>query len=101
MSLDKIHHIAIQVDDIAQAVAWYQQNFNINVKYEDDTWAMLEFDNIKLALVVPYQHPYHFAVSRKDARSFGELKTHRDHTQSTHIKDPSGNVVEVMLCDNS
>ena len=32
---------------------WYRENFRCAVDYEDDTWALLDFANVKLALVLP------------------------------------------------
>lgn len=97
--LDVIDHIAIQVNDIKQAVRWYQERFNCIVNYEDDTWAFLEFGNIKLAFVVADQHPPHLAFIRMDAEKFGSLKTHRDGTRSVYIEDPSANKLEIMAAD--
>lgn len=94
--MDKIHHIAIQVKDISKAVAWYQQRFDVELEYQDETWAMLRFDNISLAFVVATQHPHHFAIVRGDAKKFGPLSPHRDGSHSTYIYDTDGNPVEVM-----
>ena len=41
------------MQDIKGAVEWYTKTFHCRVSYQDDTWAMLEFANLKLALVVP------------------------------------------------
>lgn len=97
--LDIIDHIAIQVNDIEQAVQWYRQQFNCTVNYQDDTWAFLEFGNIKLAFVIANQHPPHLAFIRSDAEKFGPLKTHRDGTRSVYIEDPSANKLEIMAAD--
>ena len=94
--MDKIHHIAIQVDNIETAIAWYCDHFDVQPAYQDDSWALLKFANISLALVMPQQHPPHFAIENTDADKFGELVTHRDKTQSIYIHDPFGNVLEVM-----
>ena len=94
--MDKIHHIAVQVDDVKSAVDWYSSQFNVEVTYQDETWAMLQFDNISLAIVVPGQHPPHFAVENEQAEKFGELTTHRDGTASIYINDPFGNAVEII-----
>lgn len=93
---DRIDHIAISVSDVKSAVEWYTSQFNCRVKYQDESWAYLGFDNINLALVVPGQHPGHLAFIRADAEAFGALKTHRDGTRSCYVKDPSGNSVEIM-----
>lgn len=97
--MDHIDHIAISVTDIAQSVDWYTKNFDCEVAYQDNTWAMLRFGNIKLALVVPQQHPPHIAFVFPNAERFGELKPHRDGTRSVYVKDPAGNAVEVLAAD--
>ena len=94
--MDKIHHIAIQVESIAKSVDWYKKNFDITVSYQDETWAMIDFENTSLALVIPEQHPFHFAIESKDAGSYGHLTEHRDGTASIYIKDIDGNNVEMI-----
>jgi catechol 2,3-dioxygenase-like lactoylglutathione lyase family enzyme len=97
--LDSIHHVAIAVRDVESAVDWYRRNFQCRVSYQDDTWAMLDFANLKLALVVPGQHPPHIAFVHPEAEKFGALKTHRDGTRSTYVADPAGNAVEILAQD--
>src|SRR4051794_5349145 len=46
--LDSIHHIAVSVTDVKAAVEWYTRTFQCKVTYQDDTWAFLEFANLKL-----------------------------------------------------
>jgi catechol 2,3-dioxygenase-like lactoylglutathione lyase family enzyme len=94
--LDPIDHIAIPVEDVASAVDWYTRTFKCEVTYQDPTWAFLNFGNIKLALVIPSQHPAHIAFVSQDAEKFGALKLHRDGTQSCYVRDPAGNSVEIM-----
>ena len=55
-----------------------------------------EFENIKLALVLPDQHPFHFAILKDDVESYGEPVTHRDGSVSVYIKDRSGNNIEIL-----
>jgi catechol 2,3-dioxygenase-like lactoylglutathione lyase family enzyme len=98
-ALDSIHHVAISVRDVAEAVAWYTKTFTCKVVYQDATWAFLEFANIKLALVIPEQHPAHIAFTHPEAETFGPLKTHRDGTRSTYVTDPAGNPVEILAQD--
>jgi catechol 2,3-dioxygenase-like lactoylglutathione lyase family enzyme len=97
--LDSLHHVAIQVRDIAAAVEWYRRNFRCRISYQDATWAMLELANIQLALVVPEQHPAHIAFVHPEAEKFGPLKAHRDGTRSVYVQDPSGNPIEVLAQD--
>ena len=94
--LDDIHHIAIPVPDISKALEWYTSRFNCRVEYVDETWALLEFANTKLALVLPHEHPSHFALSRPDANKFGDLVTHRDGLHSVYITDAFGNSIEIL-----
>ncbi len=94
--LDHIHHIAISVPNIAAGVEWYTSRFNCAVEYLDQTWALLAFANTKLALVLPREHPSHFALSRPDANKFGDLVTHRDGLRSVYITDAFGNSIEVL-----
>jgi extradiol dioxygenase family protein len=94
--MDTIHHIAIQVSDIEETLYWYKSNFDVIISYQDRTWALIEFENVSLALVMPDQHPSHFAILDKQAEKHGHLVMHRDGTQSVYIQDPSGNAVEML-----
>ncbi|PWU02761.1 MAG: VOC family protein [Candidatus Melainabacteria bacterium] len=95
-SLDAIDHVAISVNDIGAAVAWYTKQFSCTVDYQDESWAFLNFDNIRLALVIPSQHPAHLAFKVSDAEQYGPLETHRDGSRSVYVKDPAGNAVELL-----
>lgn len=94
--LDSIHHIAIQVSDIAKAVTWYTNNYSCDIEYQDESWAMLKFANTSLALVLPEQHPYHFAIVTDNVSTYGEPIPHRDGTSSVYITDEYGNHVEML-----
>jgi len=97
--LDLMHHVAVPVRDVAESVAWYTKNFQCKILYQDATWAFLEFANIKLALVLPSQHPGHVCFVHAEADKFGTLKTHRDGTRSCYVSDPAGNAVELLAQD--
>ena len=56
MKKDIIDHLALCTDDIAKSVLWYTDNFTCDILYQDDSWAMLEFENVKLALVLPVEY---------------------------------------------
>ena len=94
--MDTIHHIAIQVSDLPATLAWYKNQYDVKVVYEDETWALIQFANVALALVLPNQHPPHFAIVSEQAERFGPLTTHRDGTASVYIQDPAGNCIEMM-----
>jgi catechol 2,3-dioxygenase-like lactoylglutathione lyase family enzyme len=97
--MDNIDHIAIPVENVATALNWYKSRFNCEVTYQDDTWAFIRFGNIKLALVIPSQHPAHIAFVSPDAEKSGALKLHRDGTRSCYVTDPAGNSIEIMAAD--
>ena len=99
--MDKIHHIAIQVQDISKSVEWYKNNFDVKVSYQDETWAMIDFENTSLALVKPEEHPFHFAIESEDAGNYGELTKHRDGTASVYIHDIDGNNVEMLKLNHN
>lgn len=94
--LDAIHHVAITVGNVAEAVEWYSSRFRCRVAYHDETWALLKFANTSLALVGGGLHPPHIGLMLPQADRFGSLKTHRDGIQYVYINDPSGNTVEVL-----
>jgi catechol 2,3-dioxygenase-like lactoylglutathione lyase family enzyme len=94
--MDRVHHIALVVPNIGEALVWYQDRFDVDTIYEDSSWALLRLDNIALALVLPDQHPPHIAIERKNAETFGALTTHRDGTASVYVDDPWGNTIEIM-----
>ena len=94
--MDKIHHIAIEVTSINEAFKWYKQHSKCEVSYQDDSWALLKYENISLALVLPNSHPPHIAFVKNDAEKYGKLDLHRDGTSSVYVKDPFNNSVEML-----
>jgi len=96
LSLDSLHHVAIKVESIPRAVAWYREHFRCEVAYEDATWALLRFANISVALVIASEHPPHLGFVSPKAEEYGELKRHRDGTRSIYTTDSEGNIVEIM-----
>ena len=100
-SLDSIDHIAITVTDIKEAVEWYSGHFKCSIVYQDESWAYLDFANIRLALVVANEHPSHIGFAIENASQYGLLKTHRDGTRSVYVRDSAGNTVEMVEKDCS
>ena len=96
--MKNIDHIALQVNDIKESVEWYVKKFKCKILYEDDTWAFLQYKNIKMALVVEDEHPYHiaFEVDKMDDDWPMKGKLHRDGSISKYIDDPSGNKIELI-----
>jgi len=93
--MEKIDHIAVVVPKPIQAAKWYTDNFDCKIKYEDNTWVVLEFDNIDLALVSPAEHPPHIAIvdENLDENQPGIMK-HKDGSVGVYHHDMSGNMVE-------
>jgi len=90
-----LDHVAVSVHDVAASVNWYSSHFKCTVVYQDATWALLEFGNVRLAFVIPEQHPPHIAILG-DPKTYGEPVPHRDGTSSVYIKDPDGTNVEIL-----
>ncbi len=96
MTLSTLHHVAIPVSNIDRAAKWYKEHFDCILEYQDETWGLLRFQNLRVALVLPEDHPPHIGFFHESAESFGELTTHRDGTRSIYITDSEGNSVELM-----
>lgn len=96
VTLDTVHHLAINVSDLERSIKWYQQSFNCRLVLQEKAQAVLEFANIKLTLVLPSSEPFHLALSRKDAKTLGTLRQRADGLNSTFIADPTGNVIEII-----
>lgn len=94
--LDRIHHVAVVVGDVDKSARWYAERFCCEVVYRDETWALLQFGNLQVALVSAGEHAAHLAILRKNASRFGKVRTHRDGVRYVYIMDPSGNTVEVV-----
>lgn len=99
MSKDTIDHFAITVADVRAAAQWYLSSFNCEEVYRDTKQIVLQFENIKLALVLPSQERPHLAIARSDANSFGALRELATGVKSCFISDPTGNPVELIQED--
>lgn len=88
-----VDHVAIQVDSPREAVEWYVNKWDAKPLYVDDTWGLVQFENIKLAFVISQQHPAHFAFK---VTELAAGKMHRDGTRSRYDRDPWGNIYELI-----
>jgi len=98
----KFDHVAVNVKDIKKSTEWYCRNLNAVTLYEDDTWAFLQVNGVKLALTLASQHPAHicFSIDRDEKiKYFGDkvFKDHRDGSSSCYTKDPDGNFIEYLI----
>ena len=92
----KIDHVAIIVDDPQAASAWYIEKFGATLLYADESWAFIEFENIKLAFVIKGQHPPHMAFETSQFKEGDTVKKHRDGSESVYKRDPWGNFYELI-----
>ena len=93
----KLDHVAINVDNIEDSVAWYKGATGAIVDYADDTWAMLDVGGSKIALTVASQHPPHVAFRVLTLEELGpEYREHRDGSCYVYKVDPSGNTIELI-----
>tara|TARA_B100001013_G_C24570247_1_gene426282 strand:- start:626 stop:952 length:327 start_codon:yes stop_codon:yes gene_type:complete len=95
-TLSLIDHLAIVVNDVSKSVEYYSKNFVCNVKFEDDTWSLLEFQNINLALVTQEEHPNHFAVVDENLSKNNNMKYHRDGIGYIYSQDLDNNFIEII-----
>mgnify|MGYP001169038182 FL=1 len=94
--LDTVDHIAIQVSNIEKSLMWYIAKFNCKVIYSDDTWALIKFNNINIALVNKKQHPPHFAILNENITLKNGATVHRDGSISKYINDIDSNFIELI-----
>ena len=94
--LTQVHHVAINVSNLAAAIKWYQTSFNCRLIHQEPRQAILQFANVKLALLLPSQEQPHVAFVKADAANFGELFPQPGDIQSTCLADPTGNLVELV-----
>ena len=89
--MERIDHVAIVVTNIKNAVNWYTKNHDCEVIYQNESWADLQFENIKLTLVLPQDHPAHIAFVDE---SIENGTKHRDGSESIYEHDTFGNIIE-------
>lgn len=97
-------HVALQVPDVAAALAWWCEAVPAAVVlYADDSWGLLEAGGAKLAFVTAAQHPDHLAykvstaeIERLAEVHDGEIATHRDASRSFYLVAPGDHRVEVI-----
>jgi len=99
----KLHHIALVSSDINRSIEWYQKHIeDINILYKDDSWALINCANTKIAFVRKDQHPTHICFTIDETTKNKKVpnkkfKQHRDGTSYCYISDPDGNFIEYLL----
>jgi hypothetical protein len=100
----RFDHIAQQVPDIAEAVDWWRTLVDESrVLYQDDSWALVEGAGVRMAFVLPEQHPDHVGLrvdagrlERMAAERGATISPHRDGTRSIYVQGPGSLCVEVI-----
>jgi catechol-2,3-dioxygenase len=93
----KFDHVALNVRNVSQSVEWYRETLGAEVRYKDETWALLEAGGVKIALTLKSQHPAHMAfdIGPEPPKEFlAKAKRHRDGSISLYVTDPDGNAIE-------
>ncbi len=100
----RFDHVAQQVPDIAEAVAWQVRTVpGSTVLHQDPTWALVESAGVRMAFVLPGQHPPHVAFRVSDeelevlaAEHGAQIATHRDATRSIYLEGPGSLATEII-----
>lgn len=111
MQIKRLGHVAICVQDIAQAVQFYQ-NLGMELAWQDHDWAYLKAGKDGLALLGPdyKQAANHFGFVFSDRSALddhhgrlgemgikiGSIHDHRDGTASFYGRDLDGNTFEFL-----
>ena len=96
--MSTIDHVAFTVTNIHEAVNWYKKQAGAHILHEDESWGLVEISGCKLSLVLPDEHPNHFAIKCKSLTDFPwpmeNVDTHRDGSSYIYLRDPYGNAIE-------
>lgn len=100
----RFDHVAQQVPDIAEAVAWQREAIpGTLVLHQDPSWALVESAGVRVAFVLAEQHPNHLAfrvddieLERLAARHGADIATHRDATRSIYLSGPGALATEII-----
>ena len=93
-----IDHVALLVDDLDVAQAWYEKNLEAVCEFSTDSNRRMRFNNSTLALISKPRYPYaHVGIlteCKEDLPQDGERVEHRDGTIGVYQFDPDGNCIE-------
>jgi hypothetical protein len=100
----RFDHVAHQVPDVAEAIAWWREAVgDVEVLYEDETWGLIEAAGLRIAFVMADEHPGHvaFRVSPERLEALAaqherEAVVHRDGSRSFYIDGPGETGVEII-----
>jgi len=95
-----VDHIALQSSEPSESAKWYSERFSGKVMYSDKEWALVKFDNINVAFVLPDEHPGHIAFEVQSIMDNDGFSGHRDGTMFKYKRDKWGNVYELIYYKN-
>ena len=101
-----LDHIALVVDDLEEAAAWYTEHCGGEVTHKQDTYYRLQLENTCIALLLSSHAPNrpHTAVLVECLEDLpkekGQYVQHRDGTHGVYVTDPWGNHLE-YICYNT
>ena len=113
MAVERLGHVAIRVENMARAKAFYQ-SIGLHLLWDAEDWCYLETRPGRdgLALLGPHytaagpHFAFHFtdraAVDQVHAQlkaagvAVGKVHDHRDGTASFYLQDPEGNWLEML-----
>ena len=95
-----IDHVALLVDDLNIAQAWYEEKFDAVCEFSDRFYRRMRFNNSTVALISKHRYPYaHIGILteyKEDLPQDGERVEHRDGTIGVYTFDPDGNCIEYI-----
>lgn len=103
----KFDHVAINVANIDRAIKWYINALGGEIIYQDETWGLIQRDDLRIAFTIKSQHPPHicFEIDRATKITMEAkghvFKKHRDGSSSTYVKDLDGNYLEYLIWPRS
>ncbi len=95
-----IDHIAVLVENLEISQRWYEKHCGAKMIFKDHKYRRMKMNNTTIALIDKKHYKYaHIGVLVDCVNDFpdnGEVVTHRDGTVGCYLRDPDGNVVELI-----
>jgi len=103
----RMDHIALKSNNIKETIAWYQDNLPVEILYQDETWALVAINGLKVAFVLEAMHPPHLCfeidLEKKNELElqYEKFKYHRDGSLYLYVKDINDNTIEYLYWPNN
>lgn len=97
MQVERLGHVAIRVEDMERAKAFYL-GLGCRLVWDAADWCYLMAGDDGLALLGPDYRAAgpHFAFHFSDRDQVQAMHDHRDGTASFYLRDPEGNWLEML-----